>query len=75
VAAEVFELDDQVQRSAVFASYLVETFFDPQKVIGTVEALIVAAASRRERAFRRMVGALMQVSFLSEVLAHSELSS
>jgi hypothetical protein len=69
-AAEVFDLGDQLQvRSAVFSSYLVDTFFDPQEIMTTVETLIVAATSRRaERTFRRMAGALMQVSFLSRIL-------
>ena len=69
-AKEVFDLGDQLQiHSAIFSSYLVDTFFDPLEIMRTVEALIVEATSRRdERAFRRMAGALMQVSFLSRVL-------
>lgn len=70
-AAEVFDLGDQLRvRSAVFSSYLVDTFFDPREVMATVETLIIAATVRRdERTFRRMAGALIQVGFLSRVLA------
>jgi hypothetical protein len=70
VAAEVFDLGDQLQvRSAVFSSYLVDTFFDLRDVVATVETLIVAATlHREERTFRRMAGTLMQVSFLTRVL-------
>ncbi|MBC7151968.1 MAG: SIR2 family protein [Rhizobium sp.] len=70
-AMEVFDLGDQLQlRSALFSSYLVDTFFDASEVLMVVEMLITSSALRREELkFRRMNGALMQVSFLSKVLA------
>lgn len=71
-AAEVFDLEDELQiRSAIFSSYLVDTFFNPKEILLTVENLILNAISHREQLkFRRMVGALMQISFLSRTLAH-----
>jgi hypothetical protein len=70
--AEVFDLEDELQiRSAIFCSYLIDTFFNPKEVLLTVENLILKAVSHREQLkFRRMVGALMQIGFLSRTLTH-----
>jgi hypothetical protein len=69
-AAEIFDLEDELQiRSAVFCSYLIDTFFEPKELLTAIEQLIVNAISRRAQLrYRRMAGALMQVSFLSRTL-------
>lgn len=74
LASEIFDIsaDGFRVRSSVFASFLIETFINPEEVARSVVALTLAAVERRsQRKYRVLMANMMAFSSLRRILKNS----